>query len=113
MLYEIRNYHFKPELIEEYKAWAKNHAIPYLGSKMDVIGFWVNTADAPEVGGAPQDALGVANVTWIIKWRDLAQRQVDWPAAIKGPQWESVIANVPGGMTSYLRLESKFAEALI
>ena len=49
MIYEIRNYHFRPDLIDAYKAWAKNDAMPYLGTQMDVVGFWVNSNDPPEV----------------------------------------------------------------
>jgi len=72
MIYEIRNYHFRPDLIDAYKAWAKAEAIPHLASQLDVLGFWINSKDAHEVNGAPQDHLGTANVTWIIRWRDLA-----------------------------------------
>jgi len=32
MIYEIRNYHFRPDLIDAYKAWAKAEAIPHLAS---------------------------------------------------------------------------------
>jgi hypothetical protein len=63
MIYEIRNYHFRPELIDAYKAWAKAEAIPYLSSQFeerggDVLGFWINSDDAPEVEGAPHDHPG-------------------------------------------------------
>ena len=30
MIYEIRNYHFRPDLIDAYKAWAKAEAIRIL-----------------------------------------------------------------------------------
>jgi hypothetical protein len=33
MIYEIRNYHFRPDLIDAYKAWAKAEAIPHLASR--------------------------------------------------------------------------------
>ena len=39
MIYEIRNYHFRPDLIDAYKAWAKAEAIPHLVSQLDVVGF--------------------------------------------------------------------------
>jgi hypothetical protein len=113
MIYEIRNYHFRPDLIEDYKTWARTKAVPHLASVIDVVGFWVSTDDPPEVVGAPMDAMGSANVTWIIRWRDLAQRNEEWPKAISGPAWEAVFAEVPGGGASYLRLEAKFAEALV
>ena len=63
MIYEIRNYHFRPDLIDAYKAWAKAEAIPHLVSQLDVVGFWINSKDTPEVNGAPLDHLGTANVT--------------------------------------------------
>jgi hypothetical protein len=113
MIYEVRNYHFKPELLADYKAWAKDKAIPYLSGVVDVVGFWVNSDAPPEVGGAPLDALGSANVTWVIRWPDLASRNVGWPKATSGPEWEAVFAQVPGGGASYLRVEAKFAEALV
>jgi len=28
MIYEIRNYHFDPQRFDEYKAWAKEKALP-------------------------------------------------------------------------------------
>jgi hypothetical protein len=113
MIYEVRNYHFQPELLEAYKGWARNSAIPYLSRRMDVVGFWVNTTDKPEINGEPMDKLGPANVTWVIRWRDLDHRNTDWPAALTGAEWEDVLSRVPGGLGSYLRTEAKFAEALI
>lgn len=112
MIYEIRNYHFQPALLEAYKAWAKDRAIPYLSRKMEVLGFWANTAEAPEVNGAPLDDLGSANVTWIIRWRDMAHRSQDLNAAPTSPEWTEIFSHVPGGRGSYLRTEAKFAEAL-
>jgi hypothetical protein len=113
MIYEVRNYHFRPDLLAEYKVWAKGKAIPYLSAALDVVGFWVSTDDPPEVIGAPMDAMGSANVTWVIRWRDLAHRNEAWPKALSGPAWDAVFAQVPGGAASYLRLEAKFTEALM
>jgi hypothetical protein len=113
MLYEVRNYHFRPDLIADYKVWAKTRAIPYLASVIDVVGFWVSTDDPPEVTGAPMDAMGSANVTWVIRWNDLAHRTDALPKALAGPAWGAIFADVPGGGASYLRIEAKFAEALM
>jgi hypothetical protein len=112
MMYEIRNYHFKPELLGEYKTWARTKAIPHLSKQLDVLGFWANGDDAPEVNGAPQDKLGSANITWIIRWRDLAQRNEVLPRVLGSPEWEAIFADVPGGRAGYLRIENKFAESL-
>ena len=112
MIDEIRNYHFNPELFEAYKAWARTRAIPYLSSKMQVLGFWANTAEPSEVNGAPLDGLGSANITWIIRWRDMDHRNAGLSAALQSPEWAEIFSHVPGGRGSYLRTESKFAETL-
>jgi hypothetical protein len=113
MIYEIRNYHFRPDLIDAYKAWAKAEAIPHLASQLEVLGFWINSKDAPEVNGAPQDHLGTAYVTWIIRWRDLARRNEVLPRILSSPAWQDIFSRVPEGPASYLRIEAKFAEALM
>jgi hypothetical protein len=113
MIYEIRNYHFRPDLFEPYKVWAKTEAMPYLGSQMDVLGFWVNSNDTPEVLAAPHDHLGTANVTWIIRWRDLAQRNEVWAQVFASPEWIDIFSRVPEGLASYLRIEAKFADSLM
>jgi hypothetical protein len=112
VIYEVRNYHFKPELLGQYKAWARTKAVPHLSKELDVLGFWANGDDAAEVNGEPHDALGVANVTWIIRWRDLAHRNEVLPKVLASPEWEAIFAHVPGGRSSYLRVEAKFAESL-
>jgi hypothetical protein len=113
VIYEIRNYHFRPDLMDAYKAWAKAEAVPYLASQLDVLGFWINSKDAPEVSGTPQDELGTANVTWIIRWRDLAHRNEVRSRYVPSPAWQDILSRVPGGRASYLRAEAKFAEALM
>jgi hypothetical protein len=112
MIFEIRNYHFDPARFDAYKAWAEREAIPYLARELDLVGFWVNTPDAAEVVGRAHDELGTANVTWIIRWRDQAQRNDVMPRLFATPEWNDIFSRVPGGMPSYLRIESKFAEAL-
>ncbi len=113
MIYEIRNYHFRPDLFEAYKAWAKAEALPYLGTQLDILGFWTTSKHPPEIGGAPQDDLGTANITWIIRWRDMAHREDAWPRLQANPEWQAILGRVPGGMASYLRLEAKFADSLL
>lgn len=63
--------------------------------------------------GAAQDALGSANITWIIRWRDMAHRDEVWSGIFASPEWKEMFARVPGGAASYLRLEAKFAESLL
>ena len=113
MIYEIRNYHFKPERFEEYKAWAKEQALPFLERELDLIGFWVNTDEENQVTGEAMDSLGSANITWIIRWPDKKTRDEQFASVFSGQQWTEIFNNVPGGLESYLRMEAKFTEALI
>jgi hypothetical protein len=112
MLYEIRNYHFNPELFEDYKAWAKSEATPFLKDKLDIVGFWVDTGIPAELNGEPLDALGSANITWIIRWEDMAQRESEFEATLGSPEWADIFSRVPGGLDSYRRREAKFFEEL-
>ena len=111
MFYEIRNYHFDPTKIEEYKPVAAKVALPYLKSKMDIVGFWVNNDMDPIIGGShPQDENArPANITWIIRWQDRSQRDQVWEAMRSDPEWQAFFSKVPGGRESYFRTEVKFA----
>jgi hypothetical protein len=111
MLFEIRNYHFEPTKFEAYKKWAATLAAPYLKRKMDVVGIWVNNEMAPEYGGSlPHDeGIRPANVTWIIRWQDKAQRDKATEERRSDPEWQAILSAVPGGRESYLRTEAKFA----
>ena len=51
MIFEIRNYHFDPAHFDAYKQWGESEAIPYLERELDLVGFWVSTADPAEVLG--------------------------------------------------------------
>ena len=90
-------------------------AIRYIPTSVaqDVLGFWTNSNEAPEVNGVPQDHLGTANITWIIRWRDLAQRNEVLPQILSSPAWQDIFSRVPEGPASYLRIEAKFADALM
>jgi len=113
MIYEIRNYHFKPDRFEEYKAWAREHALPFLSKELDLVGFWTNLSDDADVTGAPMDELGSANITWIIRWPDKTARDNTMGSVFTGDEWANIFAHVPGGMESYIRMESKFTEDLL
>ncbi len=112
-MYEIRNYHFAPERIADYRAWAKDHALPYLNRELDLVGFWVNTDIEPEVLGVQTDELGTANITWIIRWQDTAERERRMAEVFSTDEWQAIFEHVPGGLGSYLRRESKIAESLV
>jgi hypothetical protein len=112
MLFEIRNYHIRPQSFAAYTHWARTHAVPHLSRKLDLVGFWVSNGEPSQISGNAMDELGSANVTWILRWHDMAQRDATLPATFSDPEWESVFALLPGGLDNYLRFESKFAESL-
>ena len=112
MIYEIRNYHFAPDLIEDYKTWARELAIPYLSRQVDVVGFWADCGIETEVRGEPLDKLGPATVTWIIRWENHAARQSQLPTALATDEWKALFCKVPGGAASYRRIECRFFEAV-
>ena len=113
MMFEIRNYHFEPTLLDEYKDWARVRALPYLKKNLDVVGFWVNSDVKPEISGTPQDDLGSANVTWIIRWNDRSQREKVFGNVFSSLEWQAIYEKVPGGHASYLRTESRMTTALV
>ncbi len=112
MLFEIRNYHFNPDLFDEYKEWARTSATPYLLANLDLVGFWVKSDIESEVNGRPLDDLGSANVTWIIRWENIEQRNAQFPQVLSSPEWNEIFSHVPGGPQSYLRTEAKFSTEL-
>ena len=78
---------------------------------MEIVGFWVNNDMAPLYGGSlPHDeSVRPANVTWIIRWQDRAQRDRAWEELHSDAEWQAIISQAPGGRESYLRTEVKFA----
>ena len=111
MLYEIRNYHYAPARLKEYRAWAIGKALPYIRTHLDVVGFYLNVDEPPQIAGAPQDELGSATVTWIIRWQDIATRHRVMGEVFGSEAWREIMAANPG-QENYLRTEAKFAEAL-
>lgn len=111
-VFEIRNYHFDPELIGQYEAWARDIALPFIRKKVDVVGFWVDAGIEAQVSGAPLDDMGSANVTWIIRWNSKAERDAKIGSVFSGPEWDAIAAQIPGGRKSYLRVEAKFFREL-
>ena len=111
MIYEIRNYHYEPSLMAEYKAWAKDTAVPFLKEKLDLVGFWVNIDEPAQVNGKALDELGSATVTWIIRWPDMATRNESMGKIFTNEAWDEVMKTNPGA-EHYHRIEAKFAEEL-
>ena len=111
MLHEIRNYHYEPTLMAEYRDWATKFALPYIREQLDLVGSWVNLDDPAQISGRPQDELGSATVTWIIRWEDMDQRNETMRRVFGSEQWAEIMKDNPG-QENYLRTEAKFTEAL-
>lgn len=112
MIYEIRDYHYRPDIFDEYKAWAEE-AVPVLKANMDIVGFWIDRGIAPEIRGSqPMDSpLGSANVTWIIRWDSKEQRDQDMPKALSTQAWKDVWAKHPDA-NGYLQMSGRFMEEM-
>ena len=111
--FEVRSYHFKPELFEAYKDWARNEAVPFISNKMDMVGFWVDLPNEPPVViGEVPDPLGHANITWIIRFNDRAHCDQVWKDILGSDEWKDLFSRVPGGPAGYLRIESRFMDSL-
>ena len=111
MIYEIRNYHYEPSLMKEYTAWARDDALPFLRSQLDLVGFWVNGVDDAEVNGKALDELGSATVTWIIRWPDRADHDDRMGNIFSSDDWAEIIKTNPDASTT-TAIEAKFAEEL-
>ncbi len=114
MLFEIRNYHFAPEKLGDYQQWAEQHAIPHLSKVFDVVGFWIDAGELPEVSGSSpiESSIGHANVTWIIRWPDKASRDQAWQQLRDTTAWQEV-TNAHPDRNAYRQIEVRFAASLL
>ena len=112
MIYEIRDYHYRTDIFEEYRAWAEE-AVPVLKSLMDIVGFWIDVGQPPEVRGTdPVDTpIGHANVTWVIRWNSREERDEQFPKAIASDEWQAVWAKHPDP-NGYRQMLARFFEAM-
>ncbi|ARN75870.1 NIPSNAP family protein [Oceanicoccus sagamiensis] len=109
---EIRNYHIAADAYSAYKHWAEYIAVPYLKQQLPMIGFWLNDNTEVEVLGEAMDAVGPANVTWILEWDSMEQRNEQMAAAFTGERWDEVFAKLEGGFDIYVRRETRFCRAI-
>ena len=65
----------------------------------------------PQYGGvlSHDETESPANITWIIRWRDRAERDKAWKELRSAREWRAILSKVPGGRASYLKTEAKFA----
>lgn len=95
-LYEFRDYHYVGDF-DAYKEWWKEGLV-VLGAHMDIQGVWFDSGIPPRIAGADPMPLpyGSANVTWVIRWDDLAQRDATWEALQEDDKWIACAERHPG-----------------
>jgi hypothetical protein len=110
-IFEIRDYHYKPDRMDEYREWAHDAAL-VLGERLDVLGFWVDDGIPAEVTGSdPMDLRhGPANVTRMIRWDSMEHRERGWDALWQDPVWNETWARHPG-FEGYLHMSVRFLRA--
>ena len=108
--FEFREYHFRSESWEDYRMWL-NDAMQILRDHFDVVGFWFDVGIPSEISGStPMELpLGSANVTWILRWDSLEDREAGWEALWRSEAWMEHWTNHPdpGG---YLQTSARFLE---
>jgi hypothetical protein len=112
MIYEIRDYHYRPDIFDDYRRWAAD-AVPVLRKHMDVLGFWVDAGIAPEISGSrPLDSpIGSANVTWIIRWESKEVRDQAFSDLLAADDWKSVWSRHPDA-NGYLQMSARFMDEM-
>jgi hypothetical protein len=113
VIYEIRDYHYRPDLFDAYRKWATD-AVVVLRRRFDVVGFWIDEGlAAPEISGSrPIDSpIGSANVTWILRWESKAARDLARKDVFGGPDWQAVWARHPDP-NGYLQMSARFMSAM-
>ena len=112
MIYEIRDYHYRRDIFDAYRAWA-DEAVPVLKDQLDLVGFWIDDGIAPEVlGSNPEDPeIGRANVTWIIRWESKAVRDAEFPKVIASDEWQAVWRKHPDP-NGYIQMLGRFMTAM-
>ena len=113
MIYEIRDYHYQPKLLDAYRKWAED-AVPVLRDKLDLVGFWIDPgAHPPELNGSDPEEPGIgwANVTWIIRWESKSARDEAFPKVFASDEWKAVWSRHPDP-NGYVQTLGRFMEAM-
>ncbi|MDJ0768116.1 MAG: hypothetical protein QNJ12_04950 [Ilumatobacter sp.] len=108
-LFEFRDYHYDGDL-GEYRAWWEE-ALPVLSEWFDIVGVWTDRGEPPRITGAsPMELpLGSANVTWVIRWDDLEQREETWDRLREAAEWTALAERHPG-WDRYLHMSVRFLD---
>jgi hypothetical protein len=113
MIYELRDYFVEPSAMQAYGKWVSELAVPYIRKHLDLVGFWIATDDPVQVTGAALDPIGAANVTWVLRWADVDERNRRMGECF-GPgaaEWAGIVGQHPGRQ-HYRRIQSRYARGL-
>jgi len=110
-MYEINSYHFNAETFDEYKNWVIAEVVPFLGSNFDLVGFWLDNIEAPQLGGTQlmRHPLGSVNSMWIVRWDSMEERNRKYDKVFGSEEWKRIKANLPDP-DGYLQYETRFSE---
>ena len=97
MLYEVRDYWYRRDMWDEYKAWVVADALPYLRANLDLVGFWLDSGIETLISGTDPDISkhGSANVHWIIRWQDREARDREYTRVMQTPEWRDIVSRHP------------------
>ena len=112
-MFEIRSYHYDPTQYDAYKKWAIDEAVPFLKANLNIVGFWLDNGQEPEVTGADPapGKHGTANITWIIEWASAEDREENFKAVMGSEEWQAIWSRHPDA-NGYLQMEARFADAV-
>ena len=110
-LYEFRDYHYAGDM-DDYRQWW-SEAMPILrGRGFDVIGLWYDGGVPARISGSDPMELehGSANVTWVIRWDGIDQREREWDALWEDAEWTACADHHPG-FDGYKHMSVRFMDS--
>lgn len=110
MIFEIRDYHYDTDRLEEYRAWA-GEAVVFLGERWDLLGWWMDSGKEPRIMGSDPMELehGLANITWMLGWDNMKERESAWDELWEDSEWLALWDRHPG-FDGYRQLAVRFME---
>ena len=125
-IHEVRNYFMNPAILKDYRPWAKEFAAPGLVKFFgryggEVIGFWMASDESEnENKGTRVDSVkasavpGAANVTWVIRWGTMKEREQGWASVREDPEFKVLFDQrnelVSDAANQYWHQEIRFCE---
>lgn len=96
--------------MDHYHSWAVE-AGRFLRNRWAMSGFWLDYGEQPRISGSHpmEPPLGHANVTWVIRWDDMSQRDAAWEELWEDPEWKEIWSRHPG-FDGYRQLSVRFLE---